>query len=134
MPEQDISGRAEAPQGATVMTDPVESRPRRRGPGVGLVLLGFAAIAGITVLLLPLLTNICERKQEARQPFVKLVEVTEDIDDPKVWGQNWPFQYDSYLRTAESTTTKYGGGGAGAGGGGPRPDRNRQPHHSAPRL
>jgi nitrite reductase (cytochrome c-552) len=101
------------------MRDPVESPPRRRGPGVGLILLGFAAIAGISVLLLALLTNIFERKQEARQPFVKLVEVTEDIDDPKVWGQNWPFQYDSYLRTAESTTTKYGGRGVGAGDAGP---------------
>ena len=97
------------------MTDPVESRPRRGGARVGLILLAFAAIAGVTVLLLALLTNIFERKQEARQPFVKLVEVTEDIDDPKVWGQNWPFQYDSYLRTAESTTTKYGGRGVAGG-------------------
>ena len=42
------------------------------------------------MLLLALLTNIFERKQEARQPFVRLVEVTEDTMDPKVWGQNWP--------------------------------------------
>ena len=28
------------------MTDPVESRPRRRGARVGLILLAFAAIAG----------------------------------------------------------------------------------------
>ena len=62
-------------------------------------LLGLVGIAGLTVLLLALLTNLFERKQEARQPFVRLVEVTEDTMDPKVWGQNWPFQYDSYLRT-----------------------------------
>ena len=72
-------------------------------------LLGLLAIAGVTVLLLALLTNIFERKQEARQPFIRLVEVTEDTMDPKVWGQNWPFQYDSYLRTSLPTTTKYGG-------------------------
>ena len=101
------------------MTDSVESRPPRRGPGVGLVVLAFAAIAGITVLLLALLTNIFERKQEARQPFVRLAEVTEDTTDPKIWGQNWPLQYDSYLRTAESTTTKYGGRGPGASDTGP---------------
>src|SRR4029077_404391 len=35
--------------------------------------------------------------------------------DPRVWGQNWPLQYDSYLRTSRSTTTKYGGRGVGAG-------------------
>ena len=81
-------------------------------------LLGLAGIAGVTVLLLALLTNIFERKQEARQPFVRLVEVTEDTMDPKVWGQNWPFQYDSYLRTSLPTTTKYGGRGLGASDGG----------------
>jgi len=62
--------------------------------------LGLIGVAGITVLLLALLTNIFERKQEARQAFVRLVDVTEDTMDPKVWGQNWPLQYDSYLKTA----------------------------------
>ena len=74
-----------------------------------LVALGFLGVAGLTVLLLSLLTNIFERKQEARQPFVRLVEVTEDTMDPKVWGENWPAQYDSYLKTALPTATKYGG-------------------------
>ena len=31
-------------------------------------LLGLVGVAGLTVLLLALLTNIFERKQEARQP------------------------------------------------------------------
>jgi len=95
-----------------------ETRARRR-PGWLLVILGFAGVAGLSVLLLALLTNIFERKQEARQAFVRVAEVTEDTPDPKLWGQNWPFQYDSYLRTAEATTTKYGGRGAGASDGGP---------------
>src|SRR3954470_18015708 len=81
----------------------------------GLALVG---IAGLTALLLALLTNIFERKQEARQTFVRLVDVTEDTADPKVWSQNWPLQYDSYLRTSLPTTTKYGGRGAGASDGG----------------
>jgi len=82
-------------------------------------LLGLAAVAGLTVLLLALLTNIFERKQEARQTSVRLVEVTEDTMDPKVWGQNWPLQYDSYLRTSQPTATKYGGRGLGASDAGP---------------
>src|SRR5262245_39422057 len=82
-------------------------------------LLALVGIAGVTVLLLALLTNIFERKQEARQPFVRMVEVTEDTMDPKVWGQNWSFQYDSYLKTSLPTTTKYGGRGLGASDGGP---------------
>jgi nitrite reductase (cytochrome c-552) len=85
-----------------------------------LIALGaFAAVAGVTILLLALLTNIFERKQEARQPFVRLVEVTEDTADPKTWGQNWPAQYDTYLKTSTPTTTRYGGRGAGASDGGP---------------
>jgi nitrite reductase (cytochrome c-552) len=89
------------------------------GRSLLLVLLAFAGVAGLTILLLALLTNIFERKQEARQPFVRVVEVTEATMDPKVWGQNWPAQYDSYLKTAQATTTKYGGRGMGASDGGP---------------
>ena len=82
-------------------------------------ILGFAGIAGVTVLLLALLTNIFERKQEARQPFVRVVDVTEDTMDPKVWGQNWPYQYESYLRTSLPTATRYGGRGPGSSDEGP---------------
>jgi nitrite reductase (cytochrome c-552) len=92
--------------------------PRFRLSWVSL-LVAFAAVAGLTILLAALLTNIFERKQEARQPFVRLVEVTDDIADPKVWGQNWPVQYDSYLKTSLPTATKYGGRGLGASDGGP---------------
>jgi nitrite reductase (cytochrome c-552) len=95
----------------------VERRGRQRGWLLGLLVL--VGIAGVTVLLLALLTNIFERKQEARQAFVRLVDVTEDTVDPRIWGQNWPLEYDSYLRTSLPTTTKYGGRGAGASDGGP---------------
>mgnify|MGYP003694245433 CR=1 FL=1 len=39
--------------------------------------------------------------------------------DPKVWGQNWPAQYDGYLKTSLPTATKYGGRGLGASDAGP---------------
>jgi len=80
-------------------------RPTGAGRGWLLAALAFVGAAGLTVLLLAFLTNIFERKQEARQPFVRVVEVSEDTLDPKVWGQNWPFQYDSYLKTSLPTTT-----------------------------
>ena len=82
------------------------------------LLAAFVGVAGVTVLLVALLTNIFERKQEARQPFVRLVEVSEQTADPKVWGQNWPLEYDSYLKTSLATTTRYGGRGLGASDGG----------------
>jgi nitrite reductase (cytochrome c-552) len=93
--------------------------PGRRQRGWLLAVLALVGIAGLTVLLLALLTNVFERKQEARQAYIRMVDVTEDTADPKVWSQNWPQQYDSYLRTSLPTTTKYGGRGLGASDGGP---------------
>ena len=68
-------------------------------------------VAIATAAVTALLVNIFERKSEARQPYVRLVEVTEDTTDPAEWGVNWPRQYDSYLRTAEATRTRFGGHG-----------------------
>lgn len=76
---------------------------------LGLVALG-AALA--TVLLLLLYANISTRKQEAKQSFVKLVELDETTVDPALWGKNFPRQYDAYLRTAEHTGTRFGGWGS----------------------
>jgi nitrite reductase (cytochrome c-552) len=73
----------------------------------------FAAIAAATailaVVLLALLTSIFEHKQEAKNPYVRLVEVREETTDPAPWGTNWSREYDAYLRTAESTKTRFGG-------------------------
>ena len=56
-----------------------------------------------------LLTNILERKQEARNPFYRVVELTDDTEDPAVWGKNFPFQYDGYRRTVDQVRTRHGG-------------------------
>ena len=70
-----------------------------------------AVVALATALVTALLFNISERKSEARNPYVRLVEVTEDDTDPAKWGTNWPKQYDSYKRTALATRTRFGGHG-----------------------
>ena len=59
-----------------------------------------------------LLVSIIERKQEARTPTVKIVDVTEISTDPEPWGLNHPLQYETYLRTADSERTDYGGSNA----------------------
>ena len=71
----------------------------------GLVLVFAIAAAGVTALLV----NIVERKQEAREPFFRVVELTDDTEDPAIWGKNFPLQYDGYLRTIDQVRTKYGG-------------------------
>jgi nitrite reductase (cytochrome c-552) len=68
-------------------------------------------VAVATALVAALLLNINERQAEAEKPFTPLVQVTEDTTDPAQWGVNWPKQYDSYKRTAITTSTTYGGHG-----------------------
>jgi nitrite reductase (cytochrome c-552) len=76
-----------------------------------LLLILIAAVAAGSALVTSLLVNITERKAEAKNAYVRLVEVTEDDTDPEKWGINWPKQYDGYKRTALATSTKYGGHG-----------------------
>jgi nitrite reductase (cytochrome c-552) len=75
--------------------------------------LRFAALVAIVVLAtvagLALLVNIFQRKQEARNPFFRVVELTDDTVDPGVWGKNFPLQYDDYLKTIDQVRTRYGG-------------------------
>ncbi|MBK9516786.1 MAG: ammonia-forming cytochrome c nitrite reductase subunit c552 [Anaeromyxobacter sp.] len=86
-----------------------ENQPqKKRGLLIALVAGVFALVA---VGAAALLVNITERKQEAKNSFVRLVEVTENDTDPAKWGTNWPREYDGYKRTSEPTGTKYGGGG-----------------------
>lgn len=77
--------------------------------GILVALIVVVAIAAFAVV--GLLTNIFDRKTEAKDPYVRLVEVTEDTTDPEVWGKNWPKQYDAYKRTALATRTRFGGHG-----------------------
>ncbi|MGB7346350.1 MAG: ammonia-forming cytochrome c nitrite reductase subunit c552, partial [Pirellulaceae bacterium] len=78
----------------------------------GWLFLFAALVAMATFGVAALLMNIFERKQEARKPFVRLVEVSEVSTDPKPWGVNFPLQYESYLRTADTERTQYGGSNA----------------------
>jgi nitrite reductase (cytochrome c-552) len=69
----------------------------------------IAAAAAVTLGVTALLVNIMERKQEAKNPFFRVVELTDDMDDPAMWGKNFPLQFDGYKRTVDQTRTRYGG-------------------------
>lgn len=64
----------------------------------------LAGIGGISLVV-----NIMERKQEAKNPFYRVVEITDDTEDPAIWGKNFPLQYDDYLKTVDQVRTRYGG-------------------------
>ncbi len=71
------------------------------GVGVVALLIGIGGLA--------MLVNIMERKQEARNPFYRVVELTDTTEDPALWGKNFPMQYDDYLRTVDQIRTRFGG-------------------------
>ena len=76
--------------------------------GYGVVV---AAVGIASALITALLMNIFERKSEAKNPYVRLVEVNENDTDPQKWGVNWPKQFESYKLTALTTRTRFGGHG-----------------------
>ncbi len=82
--------------------------PRRRFSVAALAAVaGVAAVAAVAVAAL--LTNIFQRKQEARNPFYRVVELSDTTTDPAVWGKNFPLHYDAYRRTVDQVRTRYGG-------------------------
>jgi nitrite reductase (cytochrome c-552) len=81
----------------------VRRRLRRRVLVIALIAV-VAAVVGFALLV-----NIFERKQEARNPFFRVVELTDTTEDPAVWGKNFPLQYDGYKRTTDQVRTRYGG-------------------------
>lgn len=77
---------------------------RRAWPVIAGLLAAVSAVA-VTALLV----NIFTRQQEARNPFYRVVELSDDTTDPATWGKNFPLQYDGYRRTVDQVRTRYGG-------------------------
>jgi nitrite reductase (cytochrome c-552) len=73
------------------------------------LILAVVITAVATVVIAALLVNIFERRQEARTTFFRVVEITDDTEDPALWGKNFPLQYDSYRSTVDMQRTRYGG-------------------------
>src|SRR5215204_3622781 len=80
---------------------------RSRPLAVFAVLVCLAAAAAVIGTIL--LVSIFQHKQEARNPFFRVVELTEETEDPAIWGKNFPLQYDDYRRTVDQQRTRYGG-------------------------
>ena len=83
-------------------------RPRRSRRFLSMIVT--AAVAAVAAAGgAALLVNILERRQEARHPFYRVVELTDETADPAVWGKNFPLQYDGYRRTVDHVRTRFGG-------------------------
>jgi nitrite reductase (cytochrome c-552) len=74
----------------------------------GIVLLGL--LVAVVVLLGLLGVSIMERRWESQRPVMVVKALPEWEPDNAAWGQNYPVEYESYLRTRlTDTQTKYGG-------------------------
>ena len=75
---------------------------------MGIAIAGLLAV--IVVLLGLLAVSILERRWEAQRPAMVVRPIAQWEPDNAVWGQNYPREYESYLKTRISDTqTKYGG-------------------------
>jgi nitrite reductase (cytochrome c-552) len=75
--------------------------------GRTVLVAGAAAVAAAAATAM--LVNIFERKQEARNPFYRVVELTDETESAETWGKNFPLQYDGYTRTVDQVRTRFGG-------------------------
>jgi nitrite reductase (cytochrome c-552) len=82
---------------------------KRSRPKLAFVIL-LGVIAILAGAIAGLLVTIFQHKQEAKNPYMRFVEVTPDTTDPAPWGMNWPREYDGYKRTVQATKTNFGGG------------------------
>lgn len=100
---------------------------------LGALLASIAASAFAAFMLIDIFT----KKYEARQPYPPLVAITDETEDPAVWGVNFPLQYESYLKTVDQQRTKHGGSEAvprHPDGSDPRSQVAQSRLHEDPRL
>ncbi|MCK5146555.1 ammonia-forming cytochrome c nitrite reductase subunit c552, partial [bacterium] len=72
--------------------------------------VAFAGAGAVTVAILALLFNIQQRKAEAFQYPMNVVEIAENELDPAVWGRNFPLEYDTFIKTEiDDGKTEFGG-------------------------
>jgi nitrite reductase (cytochrome c-552) len=68
-----------------------------------------ALCTGAAIASLWIATDGLAEKQAATGSDADTVELTEDTLDPEIWGQNFPLQYEAYLKTVDMQRTRFGG-------------------------
>jgi nitrite reductase (cytochrome c-552) len=74
-----------------------------------IVMISVAVSTVLALGISALLVNIMERKNEARQTFIKIADINDDEENPAEWGKNFPLQYEGYMKTVDQVRTRFGG-------------------------
>ena len=89
-----------------------DAREAARGIGMSKprwILFAAIAAAVVTLVVAAVLTTIVERKQEARNPFYRVVELTDHDGGPRGGGQTSPSSTTATGRTVDHGPHRYGG-------------------------
>jgi len=84
------------------------ARSARRNAVLLMAMLAAACLATLAVTMT--LVTMFEHKQDARSPYLRVVELDETSVDPALWAKNWPRHYEQYRSTAGDEF--YGGSSA----------------------
>jgi len=80
----------------------------RENPWLGWML--FISTVAVVFLLGLLASSIVERRAEAAFAYTPNISYSDSEPRNEVWGENFPREYDSYLKTSETSfSSKYGG-------------------------
>lgn len=85
--------------------DPKPGRKKWSRRKMAIVVGAIALTAVVTAGATAVLANVIQRMEEAKDSYTKVVDLDETVTDPAVWGQNFPSQYEAYLRSQEMTPT-----------------------------
>lgn len=72
----------------------------------------FAGTIVLVFLLGLLASSIINRKNEAKYKYLPHVNIKDGEPRNEVWGENFPAEYQSYLKTADTTFASFQGGSA----------------------
>ena len=73
----------------------------RKGVPIWALALIVIAAAGITFFITAMVANLGEKKGESATQYTQVVQINEtNQNDPSVWGQNFPQEYDGWLATS----------------------------------
>ncbi|MCL2470329.1 MAG: ammonia-forming cytochrome c nitrite reductase subunit c552 [Propionibacteriaceae bacterium] len=92
------------------MSDQTEAKTKvkqRKGVPIWALVVIVIAAAGVTFLITALITNVAQHKGESAAQITKVVNLDYTTYDPKIWGQNFPNEYDGYLKTTNFTPTAH---------------------------
>jgi nitrite reductase (cytochrome c-552) len=89
------------------MTTPPPSAPARPISRAAVFWVAALGCGAGTIVAMLMYASIAQRKFEAQNTVLRIVELTEATQDPAEWGKNFPRQYDGFIRTTDNARAHF---------------------------